>query len=310
VAASVESQNQVIVSWYKNPEPDIVGYHVYRARGGSIYSSISGYQKLTSSPVNGTSFTDNVDLSDGVARGYVVSAVNTFGLESAYSPAATTFPGTCNWAWAFPMGANFALRWQPPERTKITGVNLYRCSHPPEHMNGSTLITDTVSMWPMPPNTGGTGYELMGKTYVVRALNVLNQEGFMTDQISPVNTDYGFGIVPVTMRFKYSDYYADYNPGAIEDSQSVTGDLAEGDIAIWPNPSNPTVNISFQVDNSQRVKIEALDVGGRMLISRTVYKSAGNHVEQLDFNHLASGIYIVTVKVNGKRFQKRVICIR
>ncbi|MBL8027030.1 MAG: hypothetical protein JNL74_11500, partial [Fibrobacteres bacterium] len=144
-AASVETPTLVKVSWEPNTDPGIVGYHVYRGKGSAIYSTTFSYTKLTTTPVAATEFLDSVDLTDSIARGYVVTAVNVQGIESGLSPLTTTFPepplnfrsfkkqGTAiysAWSGHSLVGPNPAdstiLFWQPPARTKIAGINMYR----------------------------------------------------------------------------------------------------------------------------------------------------------------------------------------
>lgn len=77
----------VDLQWQASSSGGIVGYDVYR-------STVSGgsYSKLTSSPVAGTSYSDN-NVSSGVQYFYVVTAVSSNGTESSFSnQAATTVP--------------------------------------------------------------------------------------------------------------------------------------------------------------------------------------------------------------------------
>jgi hypothetical protein len=309
VRVSVETvgpPSQVIVSWYANPEPDIVGYNVYRAQGPGIFaSSMTSYARLTGSPVNAVEYTDNIDLSDGVARGYVVKAVNAFGLESGPSPASTTFPDHPIWAWAFPSGANFVLRWQPPERTKVTGIELYRTANPLVHINTS-LVTDTVSTWPLPPPTGTDGASLQGKCYVLRARNVLGQMGYATDQISPVNTEFGFGIPIPAMQFKYSDYLG----SAVEGGGPAPAAVKAGELLAWPNPFNPAVNLFFSVRADQNVRLRVFDMAGRQVRITSVQARKGPQAHKLDFTGLPFGLYAVRVDADNVRLSKKVIYVR
>jgi fibronectin type 3 domain-containing protein len=59
-----------------------VGYNVYRA------TETGSYGKLDSSLVTGTKFTD-ATVAAGTTYKYVVTAVDTLGLESAFSEAIT-----------------------------------------------------------------------------------------------------------------------------------------------------------------------------------------------------------------------------
>ncbi len=69
----------VHVQWAANSEPDLAGYHVYRAveAGGA-------WTRLTASPVNVNQYTD-ASVPDSVAVWYAVSSVDGAGNESALS---------------------------------------------------------------------------------------------------------------------------------------------------------------------------------------------------------------------------------
>ena len=79
---STSTAPEVVLNWGASSSSGVVGYNVYR-------SSVSGgpYAKLVSSPVSGTSYTD-----DTVQAGdyyYVVTSVGSNGAESPYSNQAT-----------------------------------------------------------------------------------------------------------------------------------------------------------------------------------------------------------------------------
>lgn len=69
---------QLSIAWDKNPEPDIRGYHVYRAQASSQF------QRVTSQPIPETRFTD-LSVSAGQSYRYAVTAVSSSGLESGFS---------------------------------------------------------------------------------------------------------------------------------------------------------------------------------------------------------------------------------
>jgi fibronectin type 3 domain-containing protein len=68
----------VLLNWAVSSSSGVVGYNVYR-------SSVSGgpYAKLVSSPVAGTSYTDNTVQAGEYY--YVVTSVESNGTESTYS---------------------------------------------------------------------------------------------------------------------------------------------------------------------------------------------------------------------------------
>ena len=300
VMASVEDTHTVRVSWNPSPSFAVTGYNVYRASGAGIYTSAS-YQKLNNTPVTGLEYTDAVDLSDGVARGYIVRAVSAFGLESAPSQECTTFPDLCERVYSIPVAGAFRLGWNPPVRTRVLGVNLYRILG--TKLNTAGLITDSVtSGWPLPPSTGGDGYSLMGQTYQVRAVNVLGQEGFCTGQISPSNTEYGVGIALPYQRFDYSQYVA-----SEKGDGPVPGDAAAaaGAPLIFPNPFNPSVTITIGRDRVKGMTLKIYSLSGRLVADLTDGISSGRVVWNAAGN--ASGVYAAVAQKGMLRTTKKIV---
>ena len=94
LAGTVEPVRDVRLRWTANSEPDLAGYHVYRAlsAGGS-------QTRLTSSPAATNQFLDNA-TPDSVSVWYAVSAVDATGNESARSALQRVYlvgTGTSTW---------------------------------------------------------------------------------------------------------------------------------------------------------------------------------------------------------------------
>jgi hypothetical protein len=87
---TASTAHQVDLSWSapasaSNP---IAGYNIYRAAGGT-----TSYQRLNSSPVGSTNYTDSA-VTSGIAYVYIVKSVDYAGAESTPSNASTaTIPG-------------------------------------------------------------------------------------------------------------------------------------------------------------------------------------------------------------------------
>lgn len=81
LSGTVEPVRDVRLHWTANSEPDLAGYHVYRAltAGGSQV-------RLTGSPVSSNQYLDNT-TPDSVSVWYAVSAVDATGNESARTSA-------------------------------------------------------------------------------------------------------------------------------------------------------------------------------------------------------------------------------
>ena len=87
--------------------------------------------------------------------------------------------------------------------------------------------------------------------------------------------------------------------------------------SVYPNPFNPTVTVSFELDRRRDVRIAVYDVGGRLV--RTLLRESGRdpgpHRVLWDATddagrRMASGVYFIEVQSNGWRDSRKVILIK
>lgn len=79
----------------------------------------------------------------------------------------------------------------------------------------------------------------------------------------------------------------------------------------YPNPFNPTTNISYDIPKSTDVEISIYDITGRLV--RTVVngvKNAGTHTFTFDASNLSSGVYLYRLKTNSNTLIKRMILVK
>lgn len=204
---SVEAATAVHLRWQPNAETDLAGYHVYRADGKDIEAGKG--TRLTERPVAVPRFVDaGVDLSDGVIRGYWVVAVSRFGVESGASPLGYTVPdaprgftvmegvGPSN---SRGLKLGYELSWDWPKDVKVAGFNLY---HATQHLNTFEHPQHYDAFWPLwtqlndePLTKSEFAFSISKENppnhyFYVRAVNLLGQEGFFTDIVSPTDGQY------------------------------------------------------------------------------------------------------------------------
>jgi hypothetical protein len=79
----------------------------------------------------------------------------------------------------------------------------------------------------------------------------------------------------------------------------------------YPNPFNPETRITFQLADSDWVRLEVLDVTGRQIASLVdQYKSAGTHSVRFDANGLASGLYLYRLSTRETAVTKKMLLVR
>ncbi|MBF5081111.1 fibronectin type III domain-containing protein [Quadrisphaera sp. INWT6] len=107
---STPGDGAVDVSWTANTEPDLAAYRVYR--GGQLVTTIAVVAAPGTTP---TSYRDS-GLTNGTARTYAVTAVDTHGNESPTSttsatPADTTAPGAPGTPTTTPSDRRVTITW-------------------------------------------------------------------------------------------------------------------------------------------------------------------------------------------------------
>lgn len=71
--------------------------------------------------------------------------------------------------------------------------------------------------------------------------------------------------------------------------------------ANYPNPFNPSTNISFTLEDPAEVGLRVYDISGRQILQRNLgTKLAGLHTEDVNLEGLTSGTYIYEIEVNGR----------
>ena len=108
-----------------------------------------------------------------------------------------------------------------------------------------------------------------------------------------------------------ADEYTD--PTGIEDRSEVPKPRIR---SVYPNPFNPTVTVSYDLDTRERVSVAVFDVGGRRV--RALHQGVenpGSHRATWDAvddagRRVASGVYFIEVKSNAWRDYRKVILVK
>lgn len=68
------------------------------------------------------------------------------------------------------------------------------------------------------------------------------------------------------------------------------------DITLYPNPNDGEVNVSFSLENAQKVTLTIMDISGKELKSTVINGNTGDNVILLSNTDFASGVYFVQLK--------------
>jgi hypothetical protein len=79
----------------------------------------------------------------------------------------------------------------------------------------------------------------------------------------------------------------------------------------YPNPFNPTTTITFQLPDAGRVSLKVYNLLGQVVATLVDEdRPAGSHVAFFNSSHLASGMYIYQIQVNGFRQARKMLLLR
>ncbi len=84
--------------------------------------------------------------------------------------------------------------------------------------------------------------------------------------------------------------------------------IGKNEILVYPNPSQDKVNIFISDIFFKDVKIKIYDSIGNLIISKN--QKTSNNIYQIDFSNQSSGIYFINVKIDDKKFTKKVSIIK
>ncbi len=86
---------------------------------------------------------------------------------------------------------------------------------------------------------------------------------------------------------------------------SVDDNLSLTKLKIYPNPAQSMVNVSFNLQNDESVKLNVTDLQGKVVYETSLHLSTGQYNKTLDVSHLDNGLYFMTIETSNNRMVKK-----
>lgn len=213
LTAIVHGTEEVHLAWDRSPREDVTAYRVYRSGPGETRALV--YEGADVAHVD-----TRVDLSDGLARAYSVTAVDRAGRESGGSPAAFTLADAPASLSARDRGdGTFELRWAPRdaahERLEVhyldyhcnarSSIEIFLDTFAPVSdapLSGETIVVRPPVIDPEAreraprAEPGECGRTLRdGHFFYARVVNAIGQPGFYSDIVSPTDARFRAAVV-------------------------------------------------------------------------------------------------------------------
>jgi len=81
----------------------------------------------------------------------------------------------------------------------------------------------------------------------------------------------------------------------------------EGQLLVFPNPSNGMAQMSFASENKQAFSIHVTDINGRTIYQQEVNSFDKKHDEYLDLSREADGLYFITIIQGTQTIKEKLI---
>ena len=79
-------------------------------------------------------------------------------------------------------------------------------------------------------------------------------------------------------------------------------------MTVYPNPVKDIAKVSVNLKQSANVSVELTNLVGQQVMSLNKGNmSAGSQQFTIDASSLTSGVYFITVKVNGEKYTQKLI---
>ncbi len=160
------------------------------------------------------------------------------------------------------------------------------------------------------PGAQWTGAYATGPTAALGGTGVNGNKRNYSHSLTP----FGFGgATPasnIIFRFNFSSDSSAALEGAFVDNFVVTGTLGNvenkfEDFSVSPNPSRGTVMLSLSATSD--VKVSLYDLSGRSIYNKTFNNNSISFNQELKFDNLSKGVYLLNVESDGKKASKKLI---
>lgn len=74
-----------------------------------------------------------------------------------------------------------------------------------------------------------------------------------------------------------------------------TQDSFLSNMAIFPNPTNSSINFNFNLKTPQQIIVEIMDINGKLIHSKNMGKIEGDTKQLMDLSGITKGSYIVNI---------------
>jgi len=92
----------------------------------------------------------------------------------------------------------------------------------------------------------------------------------------------------------------------IDDGTGIPGVTLKRSFALYPNPSNGSVHLQFQLNEAKDIQVQVVNVIGDIMWMNQ-YNEVTDQLISFDLDRVAKGIYFVILKAEGETVSKKLV---
>ncbi|MDQ3101584.1 MAG: T9SS type A sorting domain-containing protein [Bacteroidota bacterium] len=172
----------------------------------------------------------------------------------------------------------------------------------PEHVDG--IYRYQIYFGLSLASIGSTNAWVAGEEVLLTTIDVINgntvftisEDEFITDPFTLNGAYY----VSLNGEICTGDIYS-FSTGGVEAGTALP------EVSISPNPTSGNSAITVRLTETADLDLQLFDPAGRMIWQRTCASRIGRHVEQLNMEHLSSGVYMLQLQIGNRTSTHQIV---
>jgi hypothetical protein len=203
----------------------------------------------------------------------------------------------------------------PPGVTSMTEEELFGFAPLPVELIAFNAVANDRKKqielyWNTASETNNKGFEIQRSTANSSDFETIAWVDGAGESFAQQNYHFNDKNVVANIRYYYQLKQVDFD-GTASFSNIVTASLngLEAEVEVYPNPTNEKTFVKLSDIFSGDISLKVLDARGQ-LIDHQIFSSSGNAELEINFSHLADGVYFIQIEMLNGSVTKRVVVKR
>jgi hypothetical protein len=271
----------------------------------SVAPTVSTTYTVTGTDANGCAGTGMVSLTVNPSPNVTASA-SPAAVTCSGSPVTITGAGASTYVWVPGnlTGNSISVSPTTPTTYTVTGTNANGCT---DTYMISISVSSGTNIICYAAQTNACTNDMSILLYAIPAGGTWSGPGVSGGYFSPSVAGVGSHVLTYT----YTDSNGCTNTGTttivVSSCVGVNEIEGLGGISFFPNPNDGSFTVSIASDNIQQVKMEIIDLQGRLVYAEMLEGINSGYTKSIDVNGIANGAYYLRFSSANETFTEKLI---